>query len=369
MAKYAAAIDQGTTSTRCMVFDHGGNVVSVAQKEHEQIYPKPGWVEHDVTEIWARTQEVVDEAMASAGASADDVAGVGITNQRETAVVWDKTTGEPIHNALVWQDTRTDKLVDEYSKDGGQARFQEKVGLPLATYFSGPKIRWILDNVDGAAEKADSGDLLFGNMDTWMIWNLTGGTGRRAAHHRRDERQPHDADGPQTLSWDAEVMDVMGIPEAMLPEIRASSDVYGEVRVGRRAPGRADRGRPRRPAGGHVRPDLLLARRGEEHVRHRQLPAAQHGHGGGRVEERPADHGRLQDRRPGRDLLPRGLDRDHRGARAVAARQPQDDQGRARGGGARPVGRGQRRPATSCRRSRACSRRTGSRTRAACSPA
>ena len=151
MAKYAAAIDQGTTSTRCMVFDHGGNVVSVAQKEHEQIYPKPGWVEHDVTEVWARTQEVVDEAMSSAGASADDVAGVGITNQRETSVVWDRNTGEPIHNALVWQDTRTDKLVDEYSKDGGQARFQEKVGLPLATYFSGPKIRWILDNVDGAA--------------------------------------------------------------------------------------------------------------------------------------------------------------------------------------------------------------------------
>ena len=139
MAKYAAAIDQGTTSTRCMVFDHGGQVVSVAQKEHEQIYPKPGWVEHDAKEVWARTQEVVDEAMASAGASADDVAGVGITNQRETAVVWDRTTGEPIHNALVWQDTRTDKLVDEYSRDGGQARFQEQVGLPLATYFSGPE--------------------------------------------------------------------------------------------------------------------------------------------------------------------------------------------------------------------------------------
>ena len=128
MAKYAAAIDQGTTSTRCMVFDHGGQVVSVAQKEHEQIYPKPGWVEHDVTEIWARTQEVVDEALAAAGASAGDIAGVGITNQRETAVVWDRTTGKPIHNALVWQDTRTDKLVDEYSRDGGQARFQEKVG-------------------------------------------------------------------------------------------------------------------------------------------------------------------------------------------------------------------------------------------------
>ena len=232
MAKYAAAIDQGTTSTRCMVFDHGGQVVSVAQKEHEQIYPKPGWVEHDVKEIWERTQEVVDEAMSAAGASADDVAGVGITNQRETSVVWDRTTGEPIHNALVWQDTRTDKLVDEYSRDGGQARFQEKVGLPLATYFSGPKIRWILDNVDGAADRADSGDLLFGNMDTWLLWNLTGGTD--GGLHITD---PTNASRTmlmdlKTLDWDEEVMGVMGIPRAMLPDIKASSEVYGEVRSG-----------------------------------------------------------------------------------------------------------------------------------------
>ena len=232
MAKYAAAIDQGTTSTRCMVFDHGGNVVSVAQKEHEQIYPKPGWVEHDVTEIWSRTQEVVDEAMESAGASADDVAGVGITNQRETSVVWDKTTGEPIHNALVWQDTRTDKLVDEYSRDGGQARFQEQVGLPLATYFSGPKIRWILDNVDGAADKADSGDLLFGNMDTWLLWNLTGGTD--GGLHITDVTNASRTMlmDLKTLDWDAGIMDVMGVPRAMLPEIKASSEVYGEVRSG-----------------------------------------------------------------------------------------------------------------------------------------
>ena len=229
MAKYAAAIDQGTTSTRCMLFDHGGRVVSVAQKEHEQIYPKPGWVEHDVTEIWARTQEVIDEAVQTAGASASDIAGVGITNQRETAVVWDRTTGKPIHNALVWQDTRTDKLVDEYSRDGGQARFQEKVGLPLATYFSGPKIRWILDNVDGAAERADSGDLLFGNMDTWLIWNLTGGT--NGGLHITDVTNASRTMlmDLRTLDWDAEVMDVMGIPAAMLPEIKASSEVYGDI--------------------------------------------------------------------------------------------------------------------------------------------
>src|ERR671911_389191 len=232
MAKYAAAIDQGTTSTRCMVFDHGGNVVSVAQKEHEQIYPKPGWVEHDVTEVWARTQEVVDEAMSPAGASAGDVAGVGITNQRETSVVWDRNTGEPIHNALVWQDTRTDRLVDEYSRDGGQARFQEKVGLPLATYFSGPKIRWLLDNVDGAADRAQAGDLLFGNMDTWVIWNLTGGTD--GGLHITDPTNASRAMlmDLKTLDWDSEVMDVMGIPRAMLPEIKASSEVYGEIRAG-----------------------------------------------------------------------------------------------------------------------------------------
>ncbi len=229
MAKYAAAIDQGTTSTRCMVFDHGGQVVSVAQKEHEQIYPKPGWVEHDANEIWERTKEVVDEAVASAGAGAGDIAGVGITNQRETALVWDKNTGEPIHNALVWQDTRTDKLVDEYSKDGGQARFQEKVGLPLATYFSGPKIRWILDNVDGAAERAESGDLLFGNMDTWLIWNLTGGTD--GGMHITDVTNASRTMlmDLRSLSWDEEVMGVMGIPQAMLPEIRASSEVYGDI--------------------------------------------------------------------------------------------------------------------------------------------
>src|SRR4051794_8283977 len=232
MAKYVAAIDQGTTSTRCMVFDHGGQVVSVAQKEHEQIYPKPGWVEHDVNEVWDRTKEVVDEAVESAGAGDGDIAAVGITNQRETAVVWDRNTGEPIHNALVWQDTRTDRLVDEFAKDGGQGRFQETVGLPLATYFSGPKIRWILDNVDGAAERAESGDLVFGNMDTWLIWNLTGGTD--GGLHITDVTNASRTMlmDLKTLEWDAEIMDVMGIPRAMLPDIKASSEVYGDVTSG-----------------------------------------------------------------------------------------------------------------------------------------
>ncbi|HEX4115936.1 MAG TPA: glycerol kinase GlpK [Solirubrobacteraceae bacterium] len=232
MPKYAAALDQGTTSSRAMIFDHSGHVVSVAQKEHEQIYPKPGWVEHDATEIWARSQEVLDEALASANASADDIAGLGITNQRETTLVWDRTTGEPVHNALVWQDTRTDKLVDELSADGGQDRFRETVGLPLATYFSGPKVRWILDNVDGAREKAEAGDLIFGNMDTWLIWNLTGGTD--GGLHITDVTNASRTMlmDLKTLSWDSEIASAIGVPLSMLPEIHASSEVYGEIRSG-----------------------------------------------------------------------------------------------------------------------------------------
>jgi glycerol kinase len=232
VAKYAAALDQGTTSASCMVFDHAGKVVSVAQEEHEQIYPKPGWVEHDAKEIWTRCQEALDEALEAAGASADDIAGLGITNQRETTVVWDRTTGEPVMNAIVWQDTRTDKLVDEFSADGGQDRFRQQTGLPLATYFSGPKVRWILDNVDGVADRADSGDLLFGNIDTWCIWNLTGGTD--GGLHITDVSNASRTllMDLETLDWDDDVCSAIGVPRAMLPEIRPSSEVYGEVRSG-----------------------------------------------------------------------------------------------------------------------------------------
>jgi glycerol kinase len=232
MAKYVAALDQGTTSTRCMVFDHGGRVVSVAQKEHEQIYPKPGWVEHDPKEIWARCQEVIDEAVSAAGAGAGDIAALGVTNQRETSVVWDRTTGEPVMNAIVWQDTRTDRLVDELSRDGGQDRFRDKTGLPLATYFSGPKVRWILDNVEGVADRAESGDLLFGNIDTWCIWNLTGGP--NGGLHITDVTNASRTllMDLRRLDWDDEICAAIGVPRAMLPEIRPSSAVYGEVAVG-----------------------------------------------------------------------------------------------------------------------------------------
>jgi glycerol kinase len=232
MAKYSAALDQGTTSSRAMIFDQSGGVVAVSQKEHEQIYPKPGWVEHDAKEIWARCQEVLDEALEKAGASTDDIAGLGVTNQRETAVVWDRNTGEPVMNAIVWQDTRTDKLVDELGGDEGQDRFRKRVGLPLATYFSGPKVRWILDNVDGARDKAQSGDLIFGNMDTWCIWNLTGGTD--GGLHITDVSNASRTMlmDLESLAWDEDIASTMGVPLSMLPEIRPSSEVYGEVKTG-----------------------------------------------------------------------------------------------------------------------------------------
>jgi glycerol kinase len=230
MAQYAAAIDQGTTSTRFMVFDHGGQVVSVDQKEHEQIYPKPGWVEHDPLEIWQRTQEVVRAGLDKV--RADDIAAVGVTNQRETTVVWDRSSGRPVYNAIVWQDTRTDKIVEELGRDGGQDRFRAKTGLPLATYFSGPKIQWILDNVDGARAKAESGDVLFGNIDTWVIWLLTGGSGGGAHVTDVSNASRTMLMNLETLDWDDEILGILGIPRAMLPEIRASSEVYGEARDG-----------------------------------------------------------------------------------------------------------------------------------------
>jgi glycerol kinase len=229
VAQYAGAIDQGTTSSRFMIFDHGGNVVSIAQKEHEQIYPKPGWVEHDPAEVWARTQEVTAEALSSAGIDKGDLAGIGITNQRETTVVWDRNTGEAVHNAIVWQDTRTDQICNRLSADGGQDRFRPKTGLPIATYFSGPKVRWILDNVEGAEQRAEGGDLLFGNMDTWVIWNVTGGPD--GGLHITDVSNASRTMlmNLETQDWDQELLDAIGVPRAMLPEIKGSSQVYGEA--------------------------------------------------------------------------------------------------------------------------------------------
>ncbi|HKZ70203.1 MAG TPA: glycerol kinase GlpK, partial [Anaerolineales bacterium] len=229
MTQYIAAIDQGTTSTRCMIFDHAGKVIAVDQREHRQIYPQPGWVEHDPIEIWHRTQEVIVAALMRGGLTEKDIAAVGVTNQRETTVVWDKATGQPLHNAIVWQDTRTADLCAKLARAGGQNRFRKKVGLPLATYFSGPKIKWILDNVPGVKALAKRGEALFGNIDTWVIWNLTGGV--NGGIHVTDVSNASRTMlmNLKTLDWDDEILKVMGVPRAMLPEIKPSSAVYGKA--------------------------------------------------------------------------------------------------------------------------------------------
>ena len=227
MARYVGAIDQGTTSTRFIVFDHGGNIVALDQKEHGQIMPAPGWVEHDAGEIWANTQEVIAGALAKGGLTTADLAAVGITNQRETTVLWDKASGQPVHNALVWMDTRTADLVGALAADGGQDRLRGKTGLPLATYFSGLKLRWLLDSVPGAQARAEAGELLFGNIDTWLAWNLTGGA--EGGLHITDVTNASRTQlmNLETLDWDAEILALLNIPRACLPEIRSSSEVYG----------------------------------------------------------------------------------------------------------------------------------------------
>src|SRR5271156_5556993 len=231
MASYIGAIDQGTTSTRFMVFDKSGRIVSVAQKEHEQIYPKPGWVEHDAEEIWRRTQEVIAEAMEARGLRPQDLAAIGITNQRETTVAWQRKSGTPAHNAIVWQDTRVAPAVAKFTADGGQDRYRAKTGLPLATYFSGLKIRWILENVAGAREQAQSGDLLFGNIDTFLIWHLTGGPD--GGVHVTDVTNASRTQlmNLNSLQWDREILQDFGIPMQMLPVIVSSSEVYGTAKL------------------------------------------------------------------------------------------------------------------------------------------
>ncbi|MGH3884891.1 MAG: FGGY family carbohydrate kinase, partial [Pseudonocardiaceae bacterium] len=230
MSQYVAAIDQGTTSTRCMIFDHGARVVSADQREHRQHFPRAGWMEHDALEVWANTREVAAGALAKADLTPGDIAAVGITNQRETTVVWDRRSGEPVHNAIVWQDTRTDQLCAELGGSVGAGRYSDRTGLPLSTYFSGPKIRWILDQVDGAWPRANNGELCFGTMDSWLLWNMTGGPS--GGLHLTDATNASrtllmDLD---TLCWDESIAAEMGIPVSMLPEIRSSAEMYGKVR-------------------------------------------------------------------------------------------------------------------------------------------
>jgi glycerol kinase len=224
-----AAIDQGTTSTRLILFDADGRIVAAEQREHEQIHPRAGWVEHDPLEVWRRTREVIGGALAVSGAEAGEIAAIGITNQRETTVIWDRETGEPIHNAIVWQDTRTDGIVRELAGDVGPDRLREHVGLPLSTYFSGPKITWMLDNVAGARGRAEAGELAFGTIDAWLLWNLTGGPdgGVHATDVTNASRTM--LMDLQTLDWHEPSLRLMGIPPRLLPEIRSSSEIYGEA--------------------------------------------------------------------------------------------------------------------------------------------
>jgi glycerol kinase len=231
MSKYVAAIDQGTTSSRFIVFDRHGAIVAVAQREHEQIYPKPGWVEHNAAEIWRNTDAVIGEALARGGLRASELAAVGITNQRETTVLWDRNTGAPLHNALVWQDTRTDELAAAYARDGGRDRFRARTGLPLAPYFSGLKLRWLLDNVPGARAKAQAGDALFGTMDTWVLWNLTGGPA--GGVHLTDVTNASRTQlmDLRTLDWDDELLEAFDVPRSLLPRIAPSSASYGAAKI------------------------------------------------------------------------------------------------------------------------------------------
>ena len=232
MAEFIGALDQGTTSTRFMVFNRSGRVVSAAQKEHEQFYPNPGWVEHDPHEIWKSACDVIEEAMSQTDLRPHDIAAIGITNQRETTVVWNRRTGTPVTRAIVWQDTRVAPYLEELSKTGGRARFRKQTGLPLATYFSGLKVRWILDNVEGVHQLALAGDVVFGNIDTFLIWHLTGGV--NGGVHITDITNASRTQlmNLETLTWDPEILETLGIPEAMLPEIRSSSEFYGVAKQG-----------------------------------------------------------------------------------------------------------------------------------------
>ena len=224
--RYVASIDQGTASSRCLVFDHRARIVSVAQKEHRHHFPRPGWVEHDPREIWSNVLQVVSEALAKADLSPTDLRALGITNQRETTVLWDRRTGEPVHNAINWQDTRTDHLCRELALQFGQENFREKTGLPVATYFSGPKVRWLLDRMPGLGERGAAGDVLFGTIDSWLIWNLCGRHVTDVTNASRTMLM-----NLETLDWDQELLDLMGVPRAMLPEILPSSQIYGEARA------------------------------------------------------------------------------------------------------------------------------------------
>ena len=229
MPGYILAFDQGTTSSRAIVFDRDGNLCRVAQKEFRQIFPQPGWVEHDAREIWSTQIGVAGEALAGAGLKASDIAAIGVTNQRETTVVWDRATGRPIHNAIVWQDRRTAADCEALRAAGHEPVFQKKTGLLLDSYFSGTKVRWLLDNVEGARAKAERGELAFGTIDTWLVWNLTGGELHIPDASNASRTLMYDI---HTGQWDDELLEILNVPRSILPEVRSNSEVYGRTAEG-----------------------------------------------------------------------------------------------------------------------------------------
>ena len=224
MKKYILSLDQGTTSSRAVLFNHSGQIVKMSQKEFTQIYPKPGWVEHDPVEIWATQSGVMREVIESAGISADEIAAIGITNQRETTVVWNKTTGKPIYNAIVWQCRRTSNICDDLKKLNLNEYIKNTTGLVIDAYFSATKIKWILDHVEGAREKAKNGELLFGTIDTWLVWNLTRGKQHVTDYSNASRTMLYDI---EKLDWDPKILDILDIPASMLPTVKSSSEVYG----------------------------------------------------------------------------------------------------------------------------------------------
>ena len=269
MAKYVMALDAGTTSNRCILFNEKGEMCSVAQREFTQYFPQPGWVEHDADEIWASQLGVAVEAMSVIGATAEDIAAIGITNQRETSIVWDKNTGEPVYHAIVWQCRRTSEYCDSLKEKGLTEKFREKTGLVIDAYFSGTKVKWILDNVPGAREKAERGDLLFGTVETWLIWKLTKGAVHVTDYSNASRTMLFNIN---TLEWDDEILAELNIPKCMLPEVKPSSCVYGEADPSYLGGANSDCRSSRRSAGSIVRTDLFQRRRGKEYIRNRMFP-------------------------------------------------------------------------------------------------
>jgi glycerol kinase len=273
--RYILSLDQGTASSRAILFDEKQNVVGSAQREFAQIFPREGWVEQDPMEIYSSQYAVLMEAVAKSGVDVRDIAAVGIANQRETTVVWDKQTGRPVCNAIVWQCRRTSDIVDELVRGGHDTYIRETTGLVPDAYFSGPKITWILNNVAGARERAERGELLFGTVDTWLIWKLTNGRVHMTDRTNASRTMLYNI---RTLEWDDTLLRLMDIPRAMLPKVRESSFIYGHVPLQDVfVPIAASRG----PAGGALRTDLLRKGRGQKHIRHRLLPADEHGPGAG----------------------------------------------------------------------------------------